>query len=622
MRPKYLMMATFLLVTTLSWALTLRLLYTRSWAVTEGPPSHVAPLRERPQASRSSRDSDVDLHGGSVRADAGSSQFPASPALDGGAATHRSLLLVVPLQLDDIASASSMLEAWKDMPACVNGGGIDVTLLLLSGGVDSPTSRAALDELSMALAPELRRCFRHVNTRLEELMPIDDRQPAYENALLLTVLLDDTLNKEFDYAMWMPTDTRPVRVAWLDMLWRRSVAAEEPFWVKGSIFRGSHIDSDILSASAFAPWMGAMSKVALYRMGDPMFHVLLRDAIDWAAPSGPWTMVETSMWELLHHFPSQWARYQRTRQLFKFSSFVYETGPAVSALHERAALSDESVIFLRRSSDEESLAAVATARGRTSLPSIQNQLAHLAGPARFESRRDVCVIIASTERFKDEVVRNLLAVQQFIDFSSEVVLVVPPVSQSVFAAVVPPGVVVRMESMYSGLEEDIWLHNIYMRADFHCSSQETKFVMHLRPGLQIQHRLRRLDFIFDEKPILSYSSADGDDRSEEQWQKIMAVSLMLGAPPIQHEFLLADRELFVFPMVAYHKLRGHVEALHGTKSFEVVTTPDAGGSNSAFSCMAAFLFYHAHDMAYWTPLLHDSPDRVIKPHISQSAPMV
>lgn len=162
------------------------------------------------------------------------------------------------------------LKLWSSFRPCAKR--TNVTFVFF------PASAPNLDtELRLISAfRQMDQCFQDVAVKFADLGEWNDSY-LMGTRLQFEQLFDIPGAKTIFY---MEPDARPIRSLWLEQLRMMSASSLEPFWVKGSIFRGKDLSGAFHPGTLYTPHnLLHINGNALYKVDDPAFRSFYFDII-------------------------------------------------------------------------------------------------------------------------------------------------------------------------------------------------------------------------------------------------------------------------------------------------------------------------------------------------------
>ena len=127
----------------------------------------------------------------------------------------------------------------------------------------SATKRDILDSYQN-LPTKVRQCFGQAVYVIQELTPEQDSHVEGARLMFEHFLRNKDFISDATYAFYMEPDVRPISNGWLNRLVFEVSWPEAPFWVKGSIYRGTPSNVD---GSSYTPNLYHLNGNAIYDMG-------------------------------------------------------------------------------------------------------------------------------------------------------------------------------------------------------------------------------------------------------------------------------------------------------------------------------------------------------------------
>lgn len=205
---------------------------------------------------------------------------------------------------DNLSSWSNHLPCYPVDPNANFDIGKDIELVLFPACAPDKSMETRLRIFYDSLPKEVTKCFQRMTIRFADLGPWND------NYLSGTRLMFEQLFEipHSHYIFYMEPDVRPVRNYWLQHI--DAHTRGEPFWVKGSIFRGDLAQA--FHSSFYLPNLIHISGNAIYNASSPelrsFYHEIVRPFIVNYRNTGAYdtdftiALLEVSLWPVMREY--------------------------------------------------------------------------------------------------------------------------------------------------------------------------------------------------------------------------------------------------------------------------------------------------------------------------------
>jgi hypothetical protein len=189
--------------------------------------------------------------------------------------------------------------------------------------------KLAQSAITHSLQP-VQHCISSVSFGSARLTDDEDPYPFGASNMFykLYVAESDPL-RPFDYFLWAEQDLTPVRSGWMDAL-IVEVALHQPFFVRGSIHRGSNLDELVKRPSEEA-WVTHINGNAIYSCHDTTFRAMVKACYNARASKGIHASFDLAIWMTFvsnHQNTRTWKRYQNYAHKFQYTDFMQNHGYA------------------------------------------------------------------------------------------------------------------------------------------------------------------------------------------------------------------------------------------------------------------------------------------------------
>lgn len=192
-------------------------------------------------------------------------------------------------------------------------------------------SFAQVAETAMAasLGP-IRHCFSSVRFDSARLSDEEDPYPFGASNMWYTLYISKTDPlKAYDYFLWAEHDLMPVRKGWMDAL-AAEVALHKPFFVRGSIYRGSNLDNAVKDPKK-AQWVTHINGNAFYTCKDSTFRAMVKSCYYAQSSEGIHASFDLAIWmRYVASYMGTWKRYQTYAHEFQYTNFMQNYGYGLS----------------------------------------------------------------------------------------------------------------------------------------------------------------------------------------------------------------------------------------------------------------------------------------------------
>lgn len=152
--------------------------------------------------------------------------------------------VVMPLHSKQVETAKLNMRRWMDYAPCLNTLKNPIRLTFyLSGFYNKKIEKDLMKEFEQ-LPLEFKRCFVQGRVRFANLAPKEDTYlmgSRLQFERMIGVLFNQDLDWTVSHVLYMEPDCIPIRQDWLVKLDEACRWPNEPFWIKGSIFRGEEV---------------------------------------------------------------------------------------------------------------------------------------------------------------------------------------------------------------------------------------------------------------------------------------------------------------------------------------------------------------------------------------------
>lgn len=167
-----------------------------------------------------------------------------------------------------------------------------------------------------SLPPKTRQCFSNLSIRWANLHPLSDNH-LVGSRIMFENIIDGKVGLAGPpgYTLLMEPDCHPVRPFWLSILDSQCRFPNEPFWVKGSVFRGL----DHIMVSNNSDIMYHINGNAIYNLGDQSFRYFYFNIMK------PWLRKVTAFDVDMHNFLNDKKNYNYVRHvqhLFQYTDTI------------------------------------------------------------------------------------------------------------------------------------------------------------------------------------------------------------------------------------------------------------------------------------------------------------
>ena len=243
------------------------------------------------------------------------------------------LAIVIPFTMKDWPLLKTRIASWNDVgSACSrqlfgDSKRIEIDLVFwynLNLDSNPILSRDLASTVPQYLAT-MKECFIQIKFLSANLTYEEDTYPGGVSMMWYKLFLDDLpeFTGKYDYFFWMEHDVKPLRPLWMDKLYHEISTAE--FFIKGSIFRGTALDTNIIDPQKRL-WAPHINGNALYRLGNQAFNALVKQAKSRFPPEIGWHSFDIAIWQVWTDFSSNWKQYQSHAHMIIYSDFIQNWG--------------------------------------------------------------------------------------------------------------------------------------------------------------------------------------------------------------------------------------------------------------------------------------------------------
>lgn len=190
--------------------------------------------------------------------------------------------LIIPFHTSHVNRVENLLKQWRDYPPCSAEGDLNNAApaapfsLVFYSSTDMRKREKVLDveqriqEALQNLTAPVLRCFQGFEFHHANLSGPSDKYYRGTRLMIEKLLLGKVkLAVTPQYAYYMEPDVQPVRSNWLNALDASVRWPNQPFWMKGSIYRGNNKG---VYATRHPPQYYHINGNAIYNLGDRAFR--------------------------------------------------------------------------------------------------------------------------------------------------------------------------------------------------------------------------------------------------------------------------------------------------------------------------------------------------------------
>lgn len=190
--------------------------------------------------------------------------------------------LIIPFHTSHVNRVENMLKLWKDFPPCSNDGDLNSPQpaapfsLVFYSSTDMRKREKVVEveqriqETLQNLTAPVLRCFQGFEFQHANLSGPSDKYYRGTKLMIEKLLLGKVkLSVNPQYVFYMEPDVQPVRANWLNALDMSVRWPNQPFWMKGSIYRGNNKG---VYATRHPPQFYHINGNSIYNLADRAFR--------------------------------------------------------------------------------------------------------------------------------------------------------------------------------------------------------------------------------------------------------------------------------------------------------------------------------------------------------------